>query len=349
MAKGREYLQITSEVCLTLVLLFFRPPVMAQPAESHLVDFKLADSIASIYQGENLNNLPVLAYKLTASLPTQVEKFRSIYRWVFENIDYDYSAFLKNKKMRKKHQKDVQGLKAWNAQFRTVVFDKLLHKQRTVCTGYAYLVSELANLANIECKIIDGYGRTINANINEGPTLNHSWNVVKLKDQWFVSDPTWANVEVENTDGRFKKTYNDGYFLPAPELFAKNHYPLDTGWMLLLAKPTLQEFLTAPIVYRGAFNHRITPISPTSMTVTISKGEAFNIELKKHENTDMNHLNLQISHGKANQVVTPQVTATPSGNYVLTHTFKSSGKYDVHVMKGVDYLLTYTVVVKNSK
>ena len=39
----------------------------------------------------------IFAFKLTNNLCTDVERFRSIYHWVYGNIDNDYSPYLKNK------------------------------------------------------------------------------------------------------------------------------------------------------------------------------------------------------------------------------------------------------------
>ena len=60
--------------------------IQAQQSDFDTIDFERADLIALSYKGEELNNLPVLAYNLTHKLNSDVERFRAIYTWVCQNI-----------------------------------------------------------------------------------------------------------------------------------------------------------------------------------------------------------------------------------------------------------------------
>lgn len=122
-------------------------------------DLHRADSIANIYKGEDLYNLPLLVYKLTNTLESDVEKFRSIYTWVCSNIENEFWYYQKNKKKRKRYRNDSLALEEWNSYLLPLVFKKLREEKATLCSGYAYLVKEMAGFADIECEIIDGYGR----------------------------------------------------------------------------------------------------------------------------------------------------------------------------------------------
>jgi len=62
----------------------------AQEEGFSTIDFSKADKIASLLKVKKLTNLPKLAYNLTHTLNTPVEKFRAIYTWVSLNIDSDY-------------------------------------------------------------------------------------------------------------------------------------------------------------------------------------------------------------------------------------------------------------------
>ena len=68
-----------------LLFLFFYSFIFigsAQKSDFKHINFNKADSIANLYKNEKLTNLPLLAYKLTYRLDTDVEKFRAIYIWV---------------------------------------------------------------------------------------------------------------------------------------------------------------------------------------------------------------------------------------------------------------------------
>ena len=334
---------------LLIFLLIINGTVQAQLADFENVDFHKADSIAASYKGEDLRNLPILAYKLTSNLSTELEKFRAIYTWVSTNIDNDYSYYLKNKKKRKKLQHDSIALTKWNNSFKVLVFKKLLKEQKTVCTGYAYLVSELAALADINCKIIDGYGRTVTTNIGGEGIPNHSWNAVLLNNKWYLCDATWSSGEFNLDKGEFIRDYNDGYFLSTPSLFVKNHYPLDTAWVLMNNKPQLNEFLHAPLIYKHSFKHHIIPIAPEVMKIQLVKNESVTFLLEAPGTINMNDINLELRSGSNNRMVKPDIIRNKEGLLELKYAFKSLGHYDVHIKLVEDYIVTYTIRVKKNK
>ncbi|MGK0322282.1 MAG: transglutaminase/protease-like cytokinesis protein 3, partial [Psychroserpens sp.] len=161
----------------------------AQLSDFEYINFSKADQMASLCKNEGLDNMPKLVYNLTSSLDTDVERFRAIYMWVCHNIANDYNLYLKNKRKRSKYQNDSIKLKAWNDRFKKDVFRKLLKQERTICTGYAYIVQELSKLANLDCEIIHGYGKTSMTTIDELDPPNHSWNAIKLNAKWYLCDP----------------------------------------------------------------------------------------------------------------------------------------------------------------
>ncbi len=204
--------------------------VLAQPADFS-VSFERADSVAAVFAGHSLHNIPLLAFHLTHSLPTEVEKFRAIYKWVCTNIENDYRLFVIQQARQRKLAGDPVKLAEWNRSFGKRVFKKLLNQKKTICTGYAYLVRELGRQANIECVIVDGY--TSSPASKDGKrAASHSWNAVKLNGKWYLCDPTWSSGVVDATLGTFRASFNNNYFLPDPALFVQNHLPLDSIWLL---------------------------------------------------------------------------------------------------------------------
>ena len=245
------------------------------------INFIKADSIAFQYKGASLKNLPVLTHNLTANLTTNVEKFRAIYTWVCTNVENDYEAYQKTVKKRKKLADNREALTEWNDSFTPKVFKKLVSHRKTACTGYAFLIRELANLADINCEIINGYGRTATLNLNETSIPNHSWNAVEINDKWYLCDPTWSagRIVLEDEGPRFDADYFDGYFLADPLLFIKNHFPLDKNWSLLTPAPSFKTFLDGPVVYKEAFKPNIIPSSPTQMYLETAKNEPLSFTL----------------------------------------------------------------------
>ncbi|RKR14034.1 transglutaminase superfamily protein [Maribacter vaceletii] len=333
---------------LTIFFIFTFIISFGQRSDFKSISFKKADSIANNYKGENLKNLPLLTQKLTSSLDTEVEKFRAIYTWVCTNIENDYSSYLKTKKNRKKINKDREAFLQWNSSFTPKVFKKLLHHKKTACTGYAYLIRELAKLAALECKIINGFGRTANLKLDKNSLPNHSWNVVKLNDKWYLSDATWSagRVMIEEGEPKFIADYFDGYFLGEPSLFIKNHYPLDLDWTLMTTTPSFSQFINGPIVYKEAFSNGIIPVSPEVMHIEIQKNKSVHFELLQTKQFTGEEIALVIVNGSKSITSTPE-TIKVKNKCTLKHTFNKTGYYDVHIK--VDGLIIATYTVKTRK
>ncbi|WP_299520202.1 transglutaminase domain-containing protein [Winogradskyella sp.] len=329
------------------VFCFFAGYLNAQVSDFDHIDFTKADRIALSYNKERLTNLPELAYKLTTDLTTDVERFRALYRWVCANIANDYGLYLKNNRKRQYFKNDSLKLNAWNDKFRRRLFKKLLKKKQTICTGYAYLVKALADLVNIECEIVHGYGRVSTTNIETLNLPNHSWNAVKLNGKWYLCDPTWASGIPNPKTKNFVFLYNDGFFLANPKLFAVNHFPIDNRWWLLEDNiPSFEEFLAAPVIYGNAYKTLELHNAPEQMHHNIKKNEkvAFNYKLKKSIKAEK--VKLLLDNGDDTWRANPTSISIDNTFLKLEHQFKRKGFYDVHLYLNGDLISTYTVEVK---
>lgn len=320
--------------------------IEAQISDFKNVNFKNADKIAYAYKGNELSNLPILAYNLTHNLSTDVEKFRAIYTWVSTNIEGDYNGFRKNTTKRRRYQNDSLEQKKWNESFSSQVFKKLVKEKKTICTGYAYLVKNLANLANINCEIVDGFGRNENSVASEIKLPNHSWNAVQLNNKWYLCDATWSSGAYNLNNFTFEFKYNDGYFLADPELFAKDHFPNNESWFLKIEKPLLSDFLKAPIVYDNAYNYGVFPIEPSLMHLELGKNTEAIFILKDLNGIDITTVFLQIDYGTNIEYIKPTIERLRNDEIKITYTFTKLGTNDVHINLGTHPICTYVVKVK---
>lgn len=318
----------------------------AQISDFDHIDFKKADSIALSYGNEDLSNLPELSYKLTNHLTTDVERYRSIYRWVCANIKNDYGLYLKNKYKRERFKNDSVKFKAWNSAFRKRLFKKLTKHKRTICTGYAYLVKKLAEFANLECEIIQGYGRVSTTDI-EGLTLpNHSWNAIKLNNKWYLSDPTWASGIPDPKSNRFTFQYNDGFFLTNPKLFAINHFPNESKWWLLEdTVPSFNDFLDAPIIYGKAYKNLEAHKLPKQFHHQLKTFEKIMFQYEIKTSVEDAKIHFLIDNGYNQKKVQPTSKVVNAQLLTIEHQFDKTGFYDVHFYIGEDLISTYTIEV----
>lgn len=331
-----------------LIVLFFSCAVLhGQHSDFGEVDFTSADSIAMAQQGASLKNLPLLTHKLTSPLTSDLEKFRAIYTWVCTNIENDYGAYQKTIKKRKKLLNKPKALRDWNESYIPKVFKKMLNHKKTACTGYAYLVRELASLADINCKIINGYGRTPTLALDEESIPNHSWNAVELNGKWYLCDPTWSagKIILEDEGPRFEADYFDAYFLAEPNLFAKNHFPLDATWALTDDSSDLYSFFDGPVVYRDAFSLNLTPIAPIEMHLELLKNSTASFVLSATKNFKSDAIDLVLKGTNTTKEVRPKITRNQN-EYILEHNFEKTGKFDVHIRVDETIIATYVVRVK---
>jgi hypothetical protein len=309
----------------------------AQVDQFQTVNFHRSDSIAALYPRHSLTNLKQLSGKLTAGLNTDIEKFRALYRWVCDNIAYDYNLYQKNQKKRSELT-NKEELKQWNEHFSKIMFKTLREKQRTVCTGYAYLLRELCTHANINCVIVDGYGRTAQANIGGAGKANHSWNAVQLNGQWYLCDPTWSSGAFDTQERAYVRNFEPAYFLAAPALFIRNHYPLDSTWTILDHKPSLHEFLNRPLIYSGAYRAEVHDAIPDKFDVKVNKGDMVSFAFKGKKGIEKTSL-------LVNGVAAREKFQEADGQYSVNHYFKAKGKYVVHILVNGGHVLTYRVKV----
>ncbi len=334
---------------LTLLAFFFFCILNAQQSDFKHINFDKADSISHSLENHRLNNLPLLAYKLTSNLETQVEKFRAIYIWVCSNIESDYIFGEKTIRKRKKFKNDSISFYNWNNDVQASVFKRLLKDKKTICSGYAYLIKELSSLVDIPCEIINGYSRTVNTNVSKIDIPNHSWNTVKLNNKWYFIDATLASGYFYINENKFIKNYNDGYFLTEPELFSKSHFPLDEKWLLLKDKLTINKFVNAPLVYGSSYKYRVIPVSPQKLVTTISEGEKVDFSLKISNESKIDEVYLIISGGFRNERIKVSSKDFENGFLNFKYRFVKKGNYDVHIEMNKDIVVSYTVEVEKFK
>ncbi len=329
---------------IALSIAFTFSVVFTSSAQIDTTEFRKADSIARAYPKFPLNDLYKLSHLLTDSLDTETGKFRAIYTWVSRNIENDVGLFLLNQSKRSKIS-DATALSAWNAKMQEAVFRTLRKSHRTVCTGYAYLIRELSRHAGIESVMVDGYGRTARANVDPPAQVNHSWNAVKLNEKWFLCDATWSSGVVDIATKTFIQRYDDAYFLADPAVLIRNHFPLEAKWALLEHTPTLDQFVSRPIVYINAFHHGVKDLTPDKLDVQLAKNDSLKITFKATGDAMVGKVAFR--KGNATSNIQPHHIRRHNDIYTLSHRFDRRGKFDLHLLINDQYVITYRLNVED--
>lgn len=152
---------------------------------------------------------------------TESDRIRAVFYWTANTISYDTeNMFLVN--FEEKPQARVL---------------KTLNTKKGICTDYANIFKELANLLAIKTFVIQGYVKT-NGVVNN---LAHVWNASKIDNKWYLFDSTWGSGYVVN--GVFTRRLDNKYFRVDPQMMIATHMPVDYLWQFREYPISNQEFI----------------------------------------------------------------------------------------------------------
>ncbi len=332
-----------------IILFFFHFLGFTQPSDFANIDFTKADKIARSIKVKKLYNLNKLTYSLTENLDTKAEKVRAIYTWICTNVANDFRLYSLNERKRRKYLNDSINLDEWNSKFKKKLFKRLYKRKKTICTGYAYLFKEMCNIIGVSSKMVNGFGKTATTDFSKLPMPNHTWNVVKLNNQWYLCDPTWSAGISFPEDGTFTFNYNDGYFLTDPNIFKLNHFPIEKQYALLEKNaPSFQEFNSYPIIYGEAYNYIKRIITPLERYNELDKNQIFTFSYELQKLVSQKDIKLVVFNGIKDKVYKPIVNFKEN-ILNLQHTFNYRGFYDVHLYLEEKLIATYVFKIKKPR
>jgi len=153
-----------------------------------------------------------LSDKIVENAKSDYEKVFLLYKWVVDNIYYDYDAYYSN------------------TFFITTSVSSVLANRRSVCEGYANILQALIQAQGIPCITVSTYalglntaGKWTDEYINT-IIANHAHNEAFVDGRWVVMDATWDSRNEYRNGEYIKKNANCFlYFDISPEVFAGDH------------------------------------------------------------------------------------------------------------------------------
>jgi len=193
-------------------------------------DFSIIDKHADETSPQLKKSIPALVNYLVKPAQNDTEKVRAIFRWITQNIDYDIDAYF-DERLRIEDPKRV------------------INSGNAVCGGYAVLFKTMCANAGIKSEIVTGWSKGYGETITTQP--NHAWNVVTINNKYYLLDVTWGSGYI-NEQVKYKKSFNEHYFLTEPDFFIYDHYPENELWQLS-SKPISRLDFKNLILLRPAF------------------------------------------------------------------------------------------------
>ena len=331
------------KITLSVIFLLLINLVVAQDRR---VDFSRIDwAVQSI----NAKTPEALAQQLTAPYTTDLEKVRSIFRWITEHITYaSRPRTTLNRNAFRYKALPMDTLLAMKSVDEIVAYT-VMEKRTAVCNGYARLFKTLCDYAGIRAEMVTGYARGSMG--NTAFRSNHSWNAVYVDSAWRLVDATWASGFISFAD-EFVKHYDDYFFFPPPEQFIRSHYPEDLKWSLLPNPPALREFYQTPFKLTAFIKYGITGYAPSSGVVEASLGDTLQFKFDVKGNTEVKMApeltadSMLLSGVAAWAFVQPAVT----GNQVqYSFAVQSETIEWIHLVYNNDVILRYKLNIRKPK
>ena len=265
-----------------LLLLLF---VLLSTLSFSQVDDKIIEAVNNY--PDSFSSIEMLTDRINSDFTEDEDKAAAIFTWIALNIRYDTRSFFSSRKPRQirfSYRTEEERI-VKEQEIRRKTADKALDKGKAVCQGYSELYRQACILCNIECEVVSGYSKTSVRQIGKRPNQPaHAWNAVKLNNQWYLVDVTWAAGSVNFQTQKFVPEYSPEYFRMNPVFFALNHYPRNERW--LLTELTFEQFINLPVFFRSFFSSGSEIISPLNGRIEETDNGLIKIELKSGESPD---------------------------------------------------------------
>ena len=186
---------------------------------------------------------------------TEMQKARSIFRWIGARIRYD-----------------VPALRSGN--FPSQDAEAVLQRRTAVCDGYSRLFVALGERAGLDVIRVVGHSPfnrlVLGTARGAGDDPGHAWNAVLLGGRWRLCDPTWGAGAVD-PDGAFRAEFNDFWFCTPPKYFVFSHFPDEQRWQLLDSPISRAAFEAFPAMRSGFFRYGLKSAQPLRDPLRIDK------------------------------------------------------------------------------
>lgn len=288
-----------------------------QTIDPSTFDYSKADSVALNFPKKKYKSYTELVAPLTENLRTDHEKFRVLFRWITDNISYNYGN-------------------------RSSDADKVVKNKKAVCIGYSTLLKEMCNSANIECEVIIGYSKTKIEDISKKlKKTDHAWNAVKLNGKWYLLDVTWATSYYDERKRKTIKEFDELYYLTPPEIFVRKHFPKDKKWQLLDKPIKKSEFTKPHIYYEGFFDNNLNSLQPHNGIIKIRLKDTLEIKFK----SDYEIKKATLELGNEQFVYRPDILIKDT-NYFIKQKFEKPGYYKLTLFLNGQAVAAYRIEIK---
>ncbi|MBC7849641.1 MAG: hypothetical protein H7Y31_07890 [Chitinophagaceae bacterium] len=258
----------------------------------------------------NAKELRLLGNAIEKYFPDTMNRVRASYLWVVDNLQYD-----------------CQGMKAKKSRW---ALDSVLKSRKAVCAGYVNVFRNLCDAAGVECVDVSGYGRSGFSDLvltRPSFAANHTWNAVRINNEWKLIDVTWASGYTDEDCNSFTNARNDWYFCAEPKRFGWDHFPKDDEWQLLKEPISWSDFYTYPLLYQGMLENNIEEFSPRSVVIHKQVGDTVVFNFKSQRSLNRIIISSRTQPG----IYMTDYPDRTSDGYRYVYKIRREGSYDLQI------------------
>ena len=202
------------------------------------VDYSRIDEHARrcpIYESKDIY---ALANYLKIPCKTDLEKARSIYAWLTDNIVYDDQAYN-------------------TGQYGDYSIEGLLESKKSVCEGFSKLYTALGQEMGLEIEQVSGYAKGFGYRPGKSfQRSDHAWNIIKINGTWRIFDATWGQGHGKAVNGKLVsyKQFDPYWFNVDPYEAIFNHYPQDPNKTCIDQPFSLSDYERFPAIDKAYFD-----------------------------------------------------------------------------------------------
>jgi hypothetical protein len=290
-------------------------------------DFKTIDSFAANFGKNDTLTIAELTYQLTQAFEDPIDKTRAIFAWVSTHITYDCVAYHVKSKI-KAEPADV------------------FKRRKAVCEGYANLFMEMCSYAKIQCLTVNGYARTTIDDIDEKkPEPNHTWNAVRINNQWCMVDATWGSGYTDKKVKVFTPDYSDVYFFTEPNKFLWSHYPELSSWKPDKANLSLAKFYSNPVIRAGYYLNDIISFFPEKGLIKANAKDPVALSLTTATKKKISRLVVIVGEDRQQRVIKPDFEMT-NNTVSFNISYEKTGTYPLSIYINDTMCLQYALEIK---
>jgi transglutaminase superfamily protein len=252
-------------------------------------DFTKVDSIAISIKLHH-DNYFKLVHDLTDRFGSDTDKVRAIFRWIADNITYDYKTFNQQEGADPVFEcKNNNNCSAEEIAYNTQLIHQILKKKKAVSNGYALLFKTFCTIAGIKSDVVTGYVKTKSYQIGTSLPADHAWNIVKLDTNWYCLDVTWAagyDSSDDETDElvSWTKKFTPFFFCTPYDKFIRDHFQEFAEELKFMdSKNSKEDFFNFPFFYSVEALNNIEQLKPFTGMLKAKVGDTlvFSIKYKK--------------------------------------------------------------------